>query len=244
MMKHMENCHNIITGGNGMNFKQSDPELASIMENFINKVDSKSELLSNKQKELIKIVSLVTQQSKELLLYEIENALSLGLTPVEIKEAVYQCAPYSGFPRTVDAVHIVNKVFEKNNIDLPLEKQSTVTKHTIFEKGLTAQTTIFGENMREIANGENTPNPAYYLITNCFGDYYTRNGLDLKTREMLTLCILINLGTENQIKAHINGNVNIGNDKAVIQEIIYQCLPYAGYPRTLNALNCLTEILQ
>ena len=61
---------------------------------------------------------------------------------------------------------------------------------------------------------------------------------------MLTLCILINLGTENQIKAHINGNVNMGNDKAVIQEIIYQCLPYAGYPRTLNALNCLTEILQ
>ena len=119
-----------------MNFKQSDPELASIMENFINKVDSKSELLSNKQKELIKIVSLVTQQSKELLLYEIENALSLGLTPVEIKEAVYQCAPYSGFPRTVDAVHIVNKVFEKNNIDLPLEKQSTVTKHTVFEKVL------------------------------------------------------------------------------------------------------------
>jgi len=74
------------------------------MENFINEVSNKSELLSNKQKELIKIVSLITQQSKELLLYEIENALSLGLTPIEIKEAVYQCAPYSGFPRTIDAI--------------------------------------------------------------------------------------------------------------------------------------------
>ncbi len=214
------------------------------MENFINEVSNKSELLSNKQKELIKIVSLITQQSKELLLYEIENALSLGLTPIEIKEAVYQCAPYSGFPRTIDAINIVNKVFEKNNIHLPLEKQSTVTKQTIFEKGLTAQTTIFGQAMREIANGENTPNPAYYLITNCFGDYYTRNGLDLKTREMLTLCILINLGTESQIKSHINGNVNMGNNKAFIQEMIYQCLPYCGYPRTLNALNCLNEVLQ
>ena len=214
------------------------------MENFINEVSNKSELLSNKQKELIKIVSLITQQSKELLLYEIENALSLGLTPIEIKEAVYQCAPYSGFPRTIDAINIVNKVFEKNNIHLPLEKQSTVTKQTIFEKGLTAQTTIFGQAMREIANGENTPNPAYYLITNCFGDYYTRNGFDLKTREMLTLCILINLGTESQIKSHINGNVNMGNNKAFIQEMIYQCLPYCGYPRTLNALNCLNEVLQ
>ncbi|MCI9355204.1 MAG: carboxymuconolactone decarboxylase family protein [Firmicutes bacterium] len=227
-----------------MDLKQSDTEFYNIMENFINEVSNKSELLSNKQKELIKIVSLITQQSKELLLYEIENALSLGLTPIEIKEAVYQCAPYSGFPRTIDAINIVNKVFEKNNIHLPLEKQSTVTKQTIFEKGLTAQTTIFGQAMREIANGENTPNPAYYLITNCFGDYYTRNGLDLKTREMLTLCILINLGTESQIKSHINGNVNMGNNKAFIQEMIYQCLPYCGYPRTLNALNCLNEVLQ
>lgn len=227
-----------------MDLKQSDTEFYNIMENFINEVSNKSELLSNKQKELIKIVSLITQQSKELLLYEIENALSLELTPIEIKEAVYQCAPYSGFPRTIDAINIVNKVFEKNNIHLPLEKQSTVTKQTIFEKGLTAQTTIFGEAMREIANGENTPNPAYYLITNCFGDYYTRNGLDLKTREMLTLCILINLGTESQIKSHINGNVNMRNNKAFIQEMIYQCLPYCGYPRTLNALNCLNEVLQ
>lgn len=227
-----------------MDLKQSDTEFYNIMENFINEVSNKSELLSNKQKELIKIVSLITQQSKELLLYEIENALSLELTPIEIKEAIYQCAPYSGFPRTIDAINIVNKVFEKNNIHLPLEKQSTVTKQTIFEKGLTAQTTIFGQAMREIANGENTPNPAYYLITNCFGDYYTRNGLDLKTREMLTLCILINLGTESQIKSHINGNVNMGNNKAFIQEMIYQCLPYCGYPRTLNALNCLNEVLQ
>ncbi len=227
-----------------MDLKQSDTEFYNIMENFINVVSNKSELLSYKQKVLIKIVSLLTQQSKELLLYEIENALSLGLTPIEIKEAVYQCAPYSGFPRTIDAINIVNKVFEKNNIHLPLEKQSTVTKQTIFEKGLTAQTTIFGQAMREIANGENTPNPAYYLITNCFGDYYTRNGLDLKTREMLTLCILINLGTESQIKSHINGNVNMGNNKAFIQEMIYQCLPYCGYPRTLNALNCLNEVLQ
>ena len=180
---------------------------------------------------MIKIVSLVTQQSKELLAYEIENVLSI-LTPTEIKEAVYQCAPYSGFSRVVDAIHIVNEVFQKNNIDLPLQKQSTVTQATRFEKGIDAQTTIFGESMRAVADGENTPNPYYYLISNCFGDYYTREGLDLQTREMLTLCILI------------NGNINIGRDKAFIEQIIYQCLPYAGYPRILNALNCFHEVTQ
>ena len=227
-----------------MNLKQSDTEFVDIMKNFIDEVDNRANLLSDKQKELIKIVSLVTQQSKELLAYEIENALALTLTPIEIKEAVYQCAPYSGLSRVVDAINIVNAVFQKNNIDLPLQKQSTVTKETRFEKGIDAQTTIFGESMRAVADGENTPNPYYYLITNCFGDYYTRNGLDLKTKEMLTLCILVNLGTESQIKSHINGNINIGHDKAMIEQMIYQCLPYAGYPRILNALNCFNEVIK
>ncbi len=227
-----------------MNLKQSDTEFVDIMKNFIDEVDNRANLLSDKQKELIKIVSLVTQQSKELLAYEIENALALTLTPIEIKEAVYQCAPYSGLSRVVDAINIVNAVFQKNNIDLPLQKQSTVTKETRFEKGIDAQTTIFGESMRAVADGENTPNPYYYLITNCFGDYYTREGLDLQTKEMLTLCILVNLGTESQIKSHINGNINIGHDKAMIEQMIYQCLPYAGYPRILNALNCFNEVIK
>ncbi len=227
-----------------MNLKQSDTEFVDIMKNFIDEVDNRANLLSDKQKELIKIVSLVTQQSKELLAYEIENALALTLTPIEIKEAVYQCAPYSGLSRVVDAIDIVNAVFQKNNIDLPLQKQSTVTKETRFEKGIDAQTTIFGESMRAVADGENTPNPYYYLITNCFGDYYTREGLDLQTKEMLTLCILVNLGTESQIKSHINGNINIGHDKAMIEQMIYQCLPYAGYPRILNALNCFNEVIK
>lgn len=226
-----------------MNLKQSDPEFSNIMENFIAEVDSKTTLLDKRQKQLIKIVSLVTQQSKTLFAKQIKNALSSGLTAIEIKEAIYQCAPYAGFPRTVDAIHCANEVFQQNDIVLPLEKQSTITSETRFNKGLTAQTTIFGDGMKAIAKGENTPNPAYYLITNCFGDYYTRNGLDLQTREMLTLCILINLGTESQIKAHINGNSKIGRSKAFLEEIIYQCLPYAGYPRTLNALNCLKEVI-
>lgn len=226
-----------------MNFKQSDPEFDNIMKNFIAKVESRAKLLSNKQKELIKIVSLVTQRSRVLLAEEVEKALSLVLTPVEMKEAIYQCTPYAGFIATTEALSIVNEVFEKNNIDFPLQKQSTVTQTTVFEKGLDAQTIIFGDSMRTVADDENTPNPYYYLITNCFGDYYTREGLDLQTREMLTLCILINLGTESQIKSHIQGNINIGHDKDFIEEMIYQCLPYAGYPRILNALNCFNEVV-
>ena len=83
-----------------------------------------------------------------------------------------------------------------------------------------------------------------YLSANCFGDYYTRTGLDIKTRELLTFSLLLSLGgCEPQLKGHIQGNANVGNDKETLLSVITQLLPYVGYPRTLNAIRCLNEIL-
>ena len=72
---------------------------------------------------------------------------------------------------------------------------------------------------------------------------HTRNGLDVKLRELVTLSILIGLGgVESQIKGHIQGNLNVGNDRTVLNDLITQLLPWVGYPRTLNALKCLNEV--
>lgn len=83
-----------------------------------------------------------------------------------------------------------------------------------------------------------------YLSSFCFGDFYTRGGLDLKIREMLTLCIVSSLGgAESQVKAHVQGNLSVGNDKETMITAITHCLPYMGFPRTLNALSCVNEII-
>ena len=225
----------------------TDPDLANIMDFFIEQeVDVRnSKELNVKQRELIKITALTTQQSYELLKRETDKALRLGLSPIEIKEAALQCVPYSGFPRAADAMKAINEVFTANKIAMPLKSRATVNKDTRFANGLDAQAGIFGDGMRErVKDGLDKISPInYYLVTNCFGDYYTRDGLDLSTREMLTLAVLVNLGTEPQIKAHINGNKNMGRDRKFIEAIIYECLPYMGYPRTLNALACLNEVM-
>jgi len=83
-----------------------------------------------------------------------------------------------------------------------------------------------------------------YLSANCFGDYYTRGGLDLPTRELLTFITLLSLGgCEPQLKAHIAANAKLGNDKELLLAALTQVLPYIGYPRTLNAISCLNEVL-
>ena len=84
-----------------------------------------------------------------------------------------------------------------------------------------------------------------YLSAFCFGDIYTRNGLDLKTRELLTFSIISALGgCEAQVKAHVQGNLNAGNHKQHLIDALAQMLPYIGFPRTLNALGCVNAVMQ
>lgn len=219
-----------------------DKELRAVMDNFTrNEVPAATPLVEKREVELIRLVSLVTQQSGALLQEEVATALAQGLSPEEILEAIYQCAPYTGFPRTVDAVEIARSVFKAKNVKVD-ENRGTVTAQSRLEAGADAQGTLFGETFRDMAkNGKDgMPIINYFLASNCFGDYYTRKGLDLNTRELLTMAILVNLGTEPQLKAHIGANLKIRTAEYV-EQAIYNCLPYCGYPRTLNALRLLKE---
>lgn len=189
---------------------------------------------------------LVTNQTLPQLRAHVHAALNLGLTPLEIKEAVYQCAPYVGFPKTLNAVSEVNDVFKARNIELPIESHKQVDEESRLDKGFSVQTEIFGDviqKMREHAPA-NQKHIQDYLSAFCFGDFYTRGGLNLKMRELLTLCIISSLGgCEGQVKSHVQGNLNVGNDKATLISAITHCLPYMGFPRTLNALACVNEVI-
>lgn len=223
----------------------TDPNLQTILNRFIFGEVFYQGNLSDKQRELITLVVLATSQTLPQLKAHVIAALNVGLTSVEIKEAVYQCAPYIGFPKTLNALHEVNDIFVAKNFSLPIESQTTVDETTRFDKGLAVQEEIFGDvitKMRENAPADQK-HIQNYLSAFCFGDFYTRSGLDLKTRELLTLCIVSSLGgCESQVKSHVQGNVNVGNNKETLITAITHCLPYIGFPRTLNALACVNEI--
>jgi len=60
----------------------------------------------------------------------------------------------------------------------------------------------------------------------------------------LTFSILLSLGgCEPQLKGHIQGNINVGNDKAFLLAVVAQLLPFIGYPRALNAIACMNDVL-
>ena len=224
----------------------TDPDFQDILSRFIFGEVFYQGNLEDKQRELITLVVLATNQTLPQLRAHVGAALNAQLTPVEIKEAVYQCAPYIGFPKTLIAINEINEVFKAKNIALPIESQKTVDEDNRFEKGLATQVEIFGDVIAKMrgAAPANQKHMQDYLSAFCFGDFYTRDGLDLKTRELLTLCIISTLGgCESQVKSHVLGNKNVGNDKETLITAITHCLPYMGFPRTLNALSCVNEVI-
>lgn len=224
-----------------------DPELFEIFDNFAlgevlghGGLDARTRLMCI-------LASNVASQGRAAFRATLDAALGAGVTPVEVKEVLYQAVPYVGMAKVADFIGAANDVLEARGVGLPLEGQSTTTPADRFEKGLAVQRSIFGaghiDAMREAAP-ENQKHIQQYLSDNYFGDFLTRGGLDVKTRELVTFSLLVSLGgCEPQVKGHIAGNVNLGNDKAVLLAVVTQLLPYIGYPRTLNAIGCLNEVL-
>ena len=225
--------------------KTNDADLESIFNNFLYGEVYNHGTLEPKLRELVTLVSLTASQGTDMIKPHVETALNVGVSPIEIKEALYQCSPYVGFPRVFAALEKANEVFKEKNISLPIESQSTVTESTRFDKGLEIQTNTFGTRILDAHNNApaNQKHIQNFLSANCFGDFYTRNGLNMKERELLTFIMIVSLGgAEPQAASHASANISIGNSKDMLIEAVTQCLPYIGYPRTLNAIAIINNI--
>ena len=160
-------------------------------------------------------------------------------SPVMAREVVYQAVDYLGFGRMLPFLSVLNETLAARGVSLPLPGQATTTQENRLERGAQLQAEIFGAQLLEA--WKNGP-VNRWLAANCFGDFYTRTGLDLRQRELITLCFLAAQGgCEPQLTAHIKGNLALGASPEQLSAALYACLPYIGYPRTLNALSCLRQ---
>lgn len=205
----------------------------------------KANKLTEKEQMLCVLSALLGCQGMGEFQNMLHAALSTGVDPIAVKEVIYQATAYLGIGRIYDFLVAANRIMKQHGIALPLASQAATDEKTRFENGLKKQVELFGENMA----GRQTDGPALrrninrWLADNCFGDYYTRNGLNDQEREMITFCfILAQGGCENQLRGHTAGNLGVGNDKEKLYGIVEQCMPYIGYPRSLNAMNVIDEV--
>ena len=224
-----------------MDIRKTDPEYAEILERFMRDeaVNGDEVRLPARLHYLAVLAALMgcggTEAYRELL----PEALERGLSPVAVKEVIYQATDYLGYGRVLPFLRVTNEVLTAGGVSLPLAGQAAVTQENRLEQGVQAQAEIFGERMRQ-AWQAGTVNR--WLAENCFGDYYTRRGLSLPERELITFCFLAAQGgCEPQLTAHAKGNMAIGNDAEFLTRVVLNCLPYIGYSRSLNALACVKK---
>ncbi|WP_303723766.1 carboxymuconolactone decarboxylase family protein [Methanobrevibacter thaueri] len=226
--------------------EKNDPEFHEIFENFAYDEVYKHSTLDEKDSVLVTLASLIACQSPKAFKKILLSAINKYITPEEVKELLYQSVPYVGFGRAHNFFGVVIKVFDKKGIEMPLENRSNTNAEDRYQKGREIQDRYFGVEMIQAMN-DNAPEGQKHFNTflegYCFGDFYTRDGLNDQQRELITFTFIATLGgCENQLRGHTQGNLSVGNDKEKLVSAVTVMLPYIGFPRSLNALAIINEI--
>lgn len=232
-------------------FAQTDPEYIDMFSAFafdevVHDPGAQDEALDDRRRSIAIAAALIGANGLKAFTSMMPAWFNAGLSARELKEIVYQATAYVGFGQAVPFLEKANDYLKAVNVRLPLPS-GRATDGTLGDrlaKGERAQMEAFGDAMAGYADagdGE-TGHINRWLVANCFGDYYTRDGLGIEDRELATFCMLAGLGcADPQLKAHVGANVHVGNGRHFLIAAASQIMPYIGYPKTLNAISAIKE---
>lgn len=249
-MNRIETCkenYRTLFRGEALTGQGSDPEMMDILQKFIFGEVFTTGDLSLKQREMITCVTLATMQTLPQLKAHAGAALNVGVTPLELREAMYLTAPFIGFPKMLNAVSTVNEVFKERSISLPLENQTTVTEDNRHEQGAAIQDKLYHGGISGVLSGipgNLDEDVSRFLTDYFFGEIYTRGTLDIPTKELLGYCILTTLEAESQLQSHFHGNIKAGNSPQTVASAVIQTLPYIGFPAAIKALRIIKQEME
>ncbi len=229
-----------------VNTLKNDPELTEIVDNF-----AFDETLGISDEGPVKettrilciLATTMAQYSKNEFRMYVDAALNVGVKPSEIREVVYQAVPLIGYSSVLCFLQIMNEVFANNDIRTPLHDHATVTRENRREEGKKIMEETFGKEYVDNLISECPKGQEHiieYMEGYMFGDFYTRRGLTLQLRELMTFCFLASMGgCDSQMELHAKANFRVGTSKQEMVGAVTAMLPYIGFPRAFHALNAV-----
>ena len=166
------------------------------------------------------------------------------MTPVELKEIVYQAVPYVGMAKVFDFLHAANDVAHRTGVAAAAARPvDNHPGHPTRERARGAEADHRRRAGRRLydAAPDDEQHIQRYLSGNCFGDYLTRGGIDIPTRELLTFAMLASLGGCDARSDTSPATSTSATTAPCCSSVLTQLLPFIGYPRTLNALRAIDE---
>ncbi|WP_454726520.1 MULTISPECIES: carboxymuconolactone decarboxylase family protein [Cupriavidus] len=218
------------------------PDLASLAIGFVYGEIYPRAGLSLPQRQLVTVAALAAMGGlAPQLEFHLAGALNAGCKPAELVEAMMHLTVYAGFPAALNGVAAAKAVFARAGIAVDVAAATlpaAAPAGSRYATGLARLREIDGEaGERVIASLQDiAPDLGRFVIEFVFGDVYARPGLDLASRELVTVAALAAMGSATpQLQVHMHGLLNVGGTRAQLVETIIQVAAYAGFPRAINA---------
>jgi 4-carboxymuconolactone decarboxylase len=115
-----------------------------------------------------------------------------------------------------------------------------------FDNGLQKRRQVMGEDFVEkaFANADEFTMPLQEFITrNAWGTVWCRDGLDMKTRSLITVSMLTALGRAHELKGHLRGALNNGATPEELREVLLHAAVYCGAPLAVDAFRTAQEVV-
>jgi 4-carboxymuconolactone decarboxylase len=196
------------------------------------------------QRQLVTIGALTAQgDTAPELNFHIDAALRVGVSPVEIVEALMHLVPFTGFSRTLNAVTVARQVFTARGTTC--EPPVQTNERDRYQRGAEKLVEIDGQHGVDVIESLNdiAPDLGRYIVEFAFGDIYSRPALDAAQRQLVTIGALTAQGdTAPQLRVHLGAALNVGLSRAQVIEALIHLVSYSGFPRILNALTVARDV--
>src|SRR3954451_21773766 len=171
--------HDELFPGHVSTLAVTDPELIETFDNFAFDEVLRHGNLDVRTRLMVQLASMIASQALREYRVMLGAALTVGVTPVQVKEIVYQAVPYVGMAKVFDFIHVTNEVLTEHGVELPLPGQSTTAPETRLAEGLAVQKEIVGADRVDglyASAPDDEQHVQRFLSANCFGDHLTRTG--------------------------------------------------------------------
>jgi 4-carboxymuconolactone decarboxylase len=110
----------------------------------------------------------------------------------------------------------------------------------------TARATIWGDKADKVEATLKTLDSdlAELILSVAYDTVFERPGLDFKTKELLAIAHLLNVGSESELKTHIHGALNCGASEVEIKETILHAAMFIGFPKAVAGMKILKAVLK
>jgi 4-carboxymuconolactone decarboxylase len=189
---------------------------------------------------------LAPLQRLDALRRMVHGALEIGIAPRSILEVFMQTGLYAGFPTTEQAAACAREVFAARGVAVPSEPPRDDSHEALDARGRELLGTLHGARGQQgyAAPGNDITGALYpAAIRYGYGELWFRPGLTHRQRMLCAIAAFTSLGLEGQLSKFAQSALNVGLKREEIIEAVIQTAPYGGFPRALNGLAILQQVL-